>query len=157
MLLKGLFEAPQRGIFAIINEFDKRIYVSYTKDLQARLGTISSEILNGLWKFPLMTEDRNKLTLKVLESSEEKVFVKYYIDHYRNLGYTVYNENERVPLELHFGLVFGVDERSVNVVAINKRNDKIVLGKFRNIETATRFLEYAQKYNASKNLVYAIK
>lgn len=109
----------------------------------------------GYWKYPAMTGDMAKLELVILEQRLEKNFVKYFLDEYRNDGYTIYNEKERIPLEYRFKIEYG--EKSVFVVAVNKRKEKVRLGTYRKFKDAQRFLRYITKNNPANSLVYSIE
>lgn len=141
-------------IFALINEIDKRVYVSYSARFHQRLGTIQSEILGGDWKYKQMIDDQPKLVCKILENQNTKNFVKYYIDQYKKQGYYIYNGTEKIPLEYKFKME--ITNRNVLVCAVNKRNEKTVLGTFKMYQDAQDFYEYIMKNNPAKSLVYAL-
>lgn len=143
-----------RAVFAIINEIDKRVYVSYSSRLHQRLGIITSEILAGDWKYPQMIEDSSKLNVLILEQRDCKVFVKFFIGQYKKLGYSIYNDSEKIPLEYKFKMEY--TNRNILVLAVNKRNEKEVLGTFKMFEDAQNFLSYIMNNNPTKNLVYSI-
>jgi hypothetical protein len=143
-----------QAIFALINETDKRVYVSYSSRLHKRIGSIMSEILAGEWKYKQMIEDKAKLKLVILEHQDTKTFVKYFIDDFKRRGYYIYNESEKPPVEYRFKIEHTVNH--VLVVAVNKRNEKKVLGKFKMFEDARQFLEYVTGNNPTKSLVYSI-
>jgi hypothetical protein len=141
-------------IFALINETDKRVYVSYTSRLHQRLGTILSEILEGDWKFKEMIQDKDKLECVILEHRIEKNFVKYFINDYRNKGYYIYNSSDKNPLEYRFRI--DITYHKVLVCAVNKRNEREILGEFSMFDEASEFLEYITVNNPTKSLVYKI-
>jgi hypothetical protein len=150
-----LLDAPNEAIFAVINDFNKTIYVSYTHDLQRRLGIITSEILSGYWfEYNELETNTKNIDFRILETNVDRVLVKYYIDDYRNKGYSVYGK--KIPLQYKFRIEFGVVSKGVEVIAVNKRNDKICLGKFQNFEEASNFLSYVNRNNKSMNLIYSI-
>lgn len=142
------------AIFALHNKTDKRIYISYSSRLHQRLGTILSEIVAGEWKFKTMVEDKDKLELIILDNTNTKNFVKYFIDQYRKQGYYIYNDTDKLPLTYRFRIEYTT--RAVLVVAVNKRNEKEILGEFQYAGDAHEFLAYVMQNNPSKSLVYAI-
>lgn len=150
-MINDLLKLPRSVIFAIINDSSKKAYISYTSNLQRRLGVISSEILDGISSIGNVTE---KIEAKILETTNDKVLVKYFIADYRNKGYTILTE--KIPLEYKFKTFLSIDEGNVKVVAVNKRNDKIILGTFKNIETANNFVKFIETNNLTKNLIYSI-
>lgn len=135
-------------IFAIINDFTKVVSVSYTTNFQQRLNQISTDFYNrGI--------SLENYTARILETCcDDRCFVKYYVDDYRNKGYTIIDG--KLPLVYKFKIEFSIEEKSVAVVAVNKRNDKIILGKFTNIETANKYLLFITVNNISNNLVFSI-
>lgn len=149
-----MFSPVDSAIFAIINETDKRVYVGYSARLHKRLGIILSEILSGDWKYKQMIEDKGKLEFKILDHNTDKVFVKYFIVQYVKMGYSIYNDSERIPLEYKFRIEFGKEQ--VLVCAVNKRNEKEILGKFSMYQEAQEFLDYINRNNPARNLVYKV-
>lgn len=147
MLLKALMRLPRSAIFAIINDFDKTVSISYTTNLQQRLGLISSDYLQRNISMENLEE-------KILETHADSVLVKYYMDDYRNKGYTVIGT--KIPLEYRFKVELSIVDGNVKVIAANKRNDKITLGTFESVGMAEDFLSYITRNNLSKNLIYSI-
>lgn len=145
-----------QGIFAIVNHHSKYVYVGYSARLHQRLGIIQSEILEGTWKYKQMILDKDCLVFCLLDSSPDKLFVKYFMEQYQKEGYKLYNEDERLPLEYKFRIEILEGKRAL-VVAVNKRNDKIILGNFDRIMPAREFLKYISRNNPTKNLVFALK
>lgn len=152
-----LLSQPVGAIFALVNEFDKRVYVGYSATLQTRLGAISGEILNKTWKYQAMIDDCNKLQLKILETRLELNFVKYYMDQYRNMGYEIYNATAKVPLKYTFSIsVFGTVGDVKVVATSSNRANVIVLGSFKKFDQATEFLIYITNNNPTGALVYNV-
>jgi hypothetical protein len=160
-MLQQFLSIPEAAIFALVNHSDKRVYISYSARLHQRLGAIATSMFQGLWKFPQMSKDWYKLELTILETRIDKCFVKYFIDDYRNKGYDIYNGTDKVPLGYKFRIDLDLtsSQSSVSralVVAVNKRNEREILGKFRTMTEAKKFLKYVSKNNPCNNLVYAI-
>lgn len=149
-----MFAPGDQAIFALVNDSDKRVYVSYSSRLHQRVGTILSEILAGDWKYKQMVLDRDKLAFVILEQQDTKNYVKYFIDQYRKQGYYIYNGTEKIPLEYRFRIEF--DNRNILVCAVNKRNESITLGTFSMYDAANEFLQYVSSNNPAKSLVFAI-
>jgi hypothetical protein len=156
---------PPAAIFALINETDKKVYISHTTRLPTRLGEMVDKMTLGTWKFPAMTQDKHKLELKILEQSntESRYFVQYFVSEYRNMGYTIYNETENLPKGYTFQIQYSFDtiafrmDELVSVIAINSQYEKIVLGKFQHPQEAEDFLEnVVKKNNPAGSLVFKI-
>lgn len=154
-----LLTVPDNVIYAIIDDFNHKVELSYTSVFKRRLGTILDELSNKVSSIENNTrfDEKNdnigaiKITAKILEISSDSNLVKYYIDHYRNLNYEV---SSKIPLQYSFNIE--IDNDKVNVIARNKRNKKITLGKFDSIELATEFLDYVKANNVTDNLIYSI-
>lgn len=101
-----------------------------------------------------MVEDKDKLELIILDNTNTKNFVKYFIDQYRKQGYYIYNDTDKLPLTYRFRIEYTT--RAVLVVAVNKRNEKEILGEFQYVGDAQEFLAYVMQNNPSKSLVYSL-
>lgn len=146
-----LLGLPNSAIFAVLDDFKKLAYISYSTNLKHRIGQICSDISDNSFKVALSIENSR---LEILETNVDKNFINYYVQEYRNKGYTVYEE--RLPVQYSFSIVFDIKNRNIMVVAKLKRNDKIVLGNFADIETAKKFLGYVKENNHTNNLIYSI-
>jgi hypothetical protein len=154
-MFQDLLNLPKQAIFVLINEKDKRVYVSFSSTFHIRLGSILSQFRDGTWRWKDMLKDKKKLSLVILETTVQKNFVKYYKELYQKNGYTVYNEKEKLPLVYQFKINYS--QRKVLVVAVNARNDKTLLGRFDTYEEARGFLLYIRHNNPSYSLCYSTK
>jgi hypothetical protein len=140
-------------MFVLINEKDKKVYISYSSKFHSKLGSIVSYIRDNTWRWKDMVKDKKKLELKILETRVERHFVNYFRNEYRNNGYTLYNETERIPLQYQFKIQY--TSRKVLVVAVNKMWKPIVLGRFETYEEARGFLLYIGHNNPAGSLCYS--
>jgi hypothetical protein len=154
-MFQEFLNLPKQAIFALVNERDKKVYVSFSMTFHVRLGSILGQFRDGSWRWKDMIRDRKKLSLVILETSIQKNFVKYYKEQFQKNGYTVYNEKEKLPLWYEFKINYSL--RKVLVVAVNARNDKTVLGRFNTYEEARGFLLYIKHNNPANGLCYSIK
>jgi hypothetical protein len=159
-LIYTLMTLPKTAVFAFINDFDKRVYVSYSSTFKTRLMTILDQMATKRWKYRGMINELKKLRLVILEKNlpehDLKVFTKYHRDNYRNSQYRFYNK-EKLPLQYSFTIRFTDKRNSICVVALTTRRDPTVLGWFETIDEANTFLALVQdrNLNPSQNLVYA--
>lgn len=153
-MFQDFLNQPKECLFVLVNEKDKRVYVSFSTRFHARLGTIMEQLRDGTWRWKDMIRDRKKLSLAILETTVQKNFVKYYKEQFQKNGYTVYNDKEKLPLVYKFRIDYS--QRKVLVVAVNARNDKTVLGRFDTYEAARGFLLYVRHNNPSNSLVFSI-
>ncbi len=153
-MFQSFLNLPKQALFILINEKDKKVYISYSSKLHSRLGVIAVEITDRIWRYKDMVKDKKKLELRILETTPQKHFVNYYRNEYRNNGYELYNETERIPLQYQFKLCYTV--RKVLVVAVDKRWNKTVLGRFETYEEARGFLLYIKHNNPACSLCYSL-
>ena len=153
-MFQELLNLPKQAIFTLINEKDKKVYISYSTRLHSKLGSIAASLRDNTWRWKVMVKDKKKLQLVVLETTVERNFVKYYKEHYKALGYEIYNETEKPSLWYEFKITYS--QRKVLVVAVTTRNDKTTLGRFNTYEEARGFLLYIRHSNPANSLCYAI-
>jgi len=153
-MFQSLLNLPKQAIFILINEKDKKVYISYSSKFHNKLGSIAEQIRDNTWRWKEMIKDKKKLELKILETNIERHFVNYYRNEYRNNGYTLYNETERIPLQYQFKIQYS--SRRVLVVAVDKRWTRTILGRFETYEEARGFLFYIGHNNPAGSLVYSI-
>lgn len=160
-LVLNLFTLPKTAVFGFINDFDKRVYVSYSSTFKIRLMTIIDQITTRRWKYKGMINELSKLRLVIFDSNlpdhELKLFTKYHRDYYRNLGYRFYNSKEKVPLQYSFTIRFTDKRNAICVVALTTRREPTILGWFETLEDAKEFLDMIndKSINPTRNLVYA--
>jgi hypothetical protein len=155
-LFSILLSLPPAAIFAIINEPDRKVYIGYSEVLPARLGQIVTDINRDQWKYPQMVQERAKLSLLILDTNPARLFVNYYKNKYRNMGYEIYNDDEKPHVQYKFKVVVDYRLGLIEIVAVTRRNDQISLGAFKKISEAEKFFEYINKYNEAGGLVYSI-
>jgi hypothetical protein len=160
-LILNLFTLPKTAVFAFINDFDKRVYVSYSTTFKTRLMGIIEQISTRRWKYKGMINELSKLKVVILDKNlpehELKLFTKYHRDYYRNLGYRFYNSKEKVPLQYSFTIRFTDKRNSICVVALTTRREPTIIGWFETLEEAQSFLALVtdKSLNPTRNLVYA--
>lgn len=167
-MFQQILELPPACIFALVNETDKRVYISHTTRLPTRLGEMVDKMTLGTWKFPAMTEDKQKLELVILERGDtEKYFVQYFIGEYRKRGYTIYNETENLPRGYRFQIKYMLQgdwlskdyltRPGVLITAYLSNGETEILGKFHHPKEAEDFLEnVVKKNNPAGSLVFKI-
>jgi hypothetical protein len=153
-IFQELLNLPKQAIFALVNETDGKVYVSFSTRFPSKLGSIIGQLVDKTWRWKEMILRRKFLKLVILETSVERNFVKYYKEQFQKNGYTVYNEKEKLPLWYEFKINYSL--RKVLVVAVNARNDKTVLGRFNTYEEARGFLLYIKHNNPANSLCYSI-
>lgn len=152
-MIQNLFNLPKQAIFVLLNERDKKVYLSYSSRLPQKLGSIVSEMSGGTWRYKEMIKHKKRLRLVIIETNIQKNFIQYYKNEYLKKGYELYNAKEKAPLLYEFKIIY--TQRKVLVVAVNTRNDKTILGRFNTYEEARGFLLYIQHNNPTNSLCYA--
>lgn len=153
-MFQSFLNLPKQAMFVLINEKDKKVYISFSTRFHTKLGSIVTQMRDGTWRWKDMIKDKKKLEVKILETRVEKHFVNYYRTEYRNKGYTLYNETERIPLQYEFKINY--TSRRVLVVAVDRNYKKTILGRFETYEEARGFLFYVGHNNPSNSLVFSI-
>lgn len=140
---------PRSCIIILINETDKKVYISPTKDLAyfiSRFNNIYSKSLGSITSFKI--EEIN------VPYESLKFFMKYYYKQYTDKGYSLVNEYNYVT----YNIKIKVKWDAVYMFAENTRKEKIKVGEFKDIFEAISFQE--QYYNTESNpcmtLVYHI-
>lgn len=153
--LLNLNNLSNSGLFALINDFDRKVYVGYSRNILDALKRIVSDLNDNLKTHKNIKEDFTKLRLVVLEKMTDvrlmKILYNNYIEHYRNIGYTSYRNV--IPIKLRVRIEITLDYKIlVHLVCNNKT--KIVVGVFDKMKEADSFV--ADFYTDRKiKLVYA--
>lgn len=125
---------PKNGIILFLNEGEKKVYITLTKDfgvLLTRFKTKYSKLLNGVTKIEIHEVNTKQYS--------QRIHMLSYIQYYESLGYTIIGK----PIVIYYTVRIELKASTVSVNLINARNDKIVVGLF---ETMLEAFEYRDKY-----------
>jgi hypothetical protein len=132
------------GIWALVNEVDRKVFLSFSGSMADSLTRNMMALKDGSHRYKPMVEDVSKLTLKVLEefsgsNVENRLRLNYWIDHFKQQKYRLYNKDVSIKLCIRKDLV--AKPVGVLVSLINRRYKRIPLGIFKNMTEADRFIE----------------
>jgi hypothetical protein len=149
---------PRNSIYALINEQDKEIFLTYSYDTLSSLSRIINEIKTGIG-LPI---DPNKFQYKLLETIEKRQYLtirfNYWYDLYKQNDYKFYNKRRPVNYKLQYNIEpdFRDSSKQLLYAKLKSRYREIILGAFEDIEQCRDFIKnygniYDLKY-ANNNL-----
>lgn len=154
MEMKHVIRSNVPCIIGIVNEKDKKIYITYSSKYLYFLYNLVSDITNRR-KYRFLYDDlnANKLDIIILEdltSSKyttlfkedvKSLYIRYkcdhYVDHYHNtLGYTLYSSYNPLDLTLHRRWL---PNYTLEVSLITRRFKRYFLKSFKNMMDYSKF------------------
>jgi hypothetical protein len=138
-LLQTLTDINKPGVWAFVNDTDRIIYLSYSNNILTSISRNVRELNDKSHSSKSLIRDKSKLQIQIIEFNCDKAKLGYWVDHYRNNGYSLYrNNNGEVTYKTRVAIT---DDFFVHVLLVNKRNDKLVVGVFPNIQEANYFIQ----------------
>jgi hypothetical protein len=131
---------PKTAIVCILNDIDKKAYITRTKDfgvLLTRFKTKYRKLLNGVTKVEIH-EVNTKMYVQTLHTLS-------YVQYYESLGYTIIGR----PKVIYYTVRIEIKENTVTVNLINARNERIIVGLFETMLEAFEFRD--TYYNTESN------
>ena len=152
-MLQLLCSLPNTGIYAIINESDKKVLIVSSKDLTGSLFRLIKGIQEGhATLHHTLKNDLLKLDFRLLESfkdSNRLPFRKdYYERYYRKQGYTLYGITGVVHKYKAIIEVPDLTKPICHVVLKSSRGSRITVGIFKSMKEAIEFKDawYGKEY-----------
>lgn len=134
---------PKNSIYALINEQDKEIFLTYSYDVLSSLSRIINEMKSGIG----LSIDPSKFRYKLLESVDKREYLKmrfsYWHDFYRQCDYKFYNKRKPINYKLISTIErdFRDPRRRLLYAKLKNKRSEVILGVFDNIEQCTDFIE----------------
>lgn len=100
LFFRFLLKANKSGVYALVNEKQKKILVQSASHVMKHLGNNVALLSKKIHPNKQLKKDRRYLSIKLLEqcdSAYKEVCKLKWIEHYRNLGYIIYN-TEKLPV-----------------------------------------------------------
>ena len=146
------------GIWALINETNRMVYLVYSNSMVGSLARNLTTIKDGWHRYKNLCADINNLEFKVIEiyrgnDLENRLRLNYWFDYYRNNGYQLYNKNIPVKVWINIELYNNSGTYAVLVRLVNSKR-KFLVGAFLTKDEADGFIEtYYSKgiYNVIKD------
>lgn len=152
-LLKVLHDLPKNSIYALINDRDKEIFLTYSYDVLSSLTRVINEIKNGIG----LNINIGQFDFKLLETIEHRDELKfrfnYWYDRYNVKGYKFHNKRRPVRYKLISTIEgsFKSHMHKLIYVKLKNWNREIILGVFDNIDECTDFMDsYGDLYKIKK-------
>lgn len=99
--LEYIIETNHSGVYALINEKHKRVYIQGAKRILSSAMDLLGSIGDNSCPTKELIDDRSNLSLKILEQNINPKHIKIlkykWIDKYKTEGYTIYN-TEKLPV-----------------------------------------------------------
>lgn len=137
------------GVFALVNEQDKKVYVAYSScflvsiarllhDIKDNSGSIAIDTLQALKK-DIHLLQYVSLEITTLDRHEQMLRQVYWLERYKTLGYSSYRKEYvgvqyKVKVELH-------DNGLLHVYLVSKRYKKLLVGTFSSVTECDQFVE----------------
>lgn len=98
LFFRFLLHANKSGVFGLINEKSKLIYIGSSSNVMRSLGHIISELANKTHPSMEMRRDKKKLRIILLEQTEELYISRIkWVDYFKSEGFGLYNIETRLP------------------------------------------------------------
>jgi len=160
-MMKELCDLSVEGVYAFINEKDKKIYVGQSKNvLNAVMRHIERFKLNAHECHELQKEfNEGLLSFKLLEKHsgfiDRLVLAEYYKHEYSVLGYIIYKQKKHIRLNVRVRIETKGEHKYKATVSIISNRKHHLLGVFDTIHDANEFV--AKYYTIPyKYLTYAL-
>lgn len=92
LFFRFLLTANTPGVYALINEKDKRILIHSSQNVMKAMGALIAEVANGTHKNKQLVRDRQHLRILLLGTDNK---LKH-MSAYQEQGYSLYN-TEKIP------------------------------------------------------------
>lgn len=140
-----LFKLCNRGIIALINENDKKVYITATNSMLGLIERYTTDLKLGAFKCKEMNKDRDKLQFSILDMGLYNIkYYKYgirkYYEMYKNLGYSIYNEDEISYISIYYKFHKRISSKGVELYLQGKsRSNNLLIGKFEKLVDCDEF------------------
>lgn len=148
-IIEALVKAPQKCVIGIINHDTKEFIITYTNNLKARIGAIIDQY--GFMIFNAEGYINTNVQVKILERAEGECrdyFINYYVDKYINLGYKSKIKNNRTKRYNRVSIQYDDFLANVRVVLYTQAGEKEIVGVFKDMASADKFV--AEYYSDRK-------
>ena len=148
------------GIYVLINERDKKVYISYSANI---IGSISRIFASKDIETKSLRNDYKLLRLKLLSDEKDrgiqKLFAINYIKEYKDRGYSLYKEYNyvryKVITEIERVVPSSIKSSRIFVYLAITNGKRYVVGVFQNIDEANEFVSLYYKDKEVRNIVIA--
>lgn len=126
---------PQNAVFGVISDSRREFYISHTSNLRTRIGLIIDDI-------EIHEDSRLVVFADGIEDKKYKqMFAQYYVDKFILDGYKNVSRNKCSYINYKVRVQYSDLFNEAWVVLVNKRNDKLVVGRFKTVDEANEYVE----------------
>lgn len=138
-----LLRYPRNAVYALINDSDKKVYVSYSVDVLLAIRRLLADyaVLDADYK-------SGKIRIAILETISDKKTMQLYVEHYQvkyeGMGYSFYKRNRFV----HYKIQIAIEtDRLVYVFLVSRNYSKLIVGIFSKMDQANAFKKVLENSN----------
>jgi len=147
------------GVFALVNEFKKKIDIRYSFCITKSIVTILTKIRECSLEGDELVQDFNRLNIKFVileEISKDSRLLRmrqaYWTEYYKNQRYKFY----RYRNALEYRITIKIRNYLVYIELQNKNHDSLIIGVFDKMKDAKKFIEDYYPKKKVKSIVYAL-
>ena len=144
-LFKSMYKTPQGGIYSLVCEKNKMVYISYSKDIITSIARLVRDIHSGNTIYKQLKKDASKLEFYRLEDIniydtiiDVQLKLDYFIREYKQQGYSLYNDKYKLQ-QFKIKIEVSDDLKLIYVKLVSKGNKKVICGVFDKIYDAEEF------------------
>lgn len=157
MKIQDLLDYSTPGVWGFFNDKDKRFFISYSNNILSAVSRNISQIQDKTHTCRKLIRDLPHLNFVLLARSVQdtkdlKLLAVELSDSFKAKGYTPYNSKLLVSYKLRTVIT---KDYKIHVLLVNKRNDKIVVGVFDNIDEAHTFTQSNYPNNKVHKVIYS--
>jgi hypothetical protein len=157
MKIQDLLDYSTPGVWGFFNDKDKRFFISYSNNILSAVSRNIAQIQDKTHTCRKLIRDLPHLNFILLARSNQdtkdlKLLAVELSDSFKAKGYTPYNSKLLVSYKLR--TVITTDYK-IHVLLVNKRNDKIVVGVFDNIDDSKSFISINYPNNKITKVIYS--
>lgn len=142
--LTDLYTLSVPGVYAVINESNKRIYIAYAANVGIAIATLIAKASN----YELPIDDLCKdiklgiVSIKLLreckgDTETLRGYAQMYVDNYKQLGYSMYRDITFIRYSVRTSIT---NDYKIIVELVKTRNSKVLVGVFNNMIEANSFI-----------------
>lgn len=154
-ILDSLLNVPQNAVFAFVNESKKQVYVQCSKDCLLQFARMIRALRDGLHDNKALQEGFNNNELKLvvvkefpkdypevaLKAEVRRVIGSYVVNGYENLRPEAKAPRYKLKVKLMSHYKDGRMRPLVYVLAVSRRNDKLLMGLFYTFTEAEEWIK----------------
>lgn len=158
MDIKELLNHSNPGVWGFLNTKDKRFFISYSNNILSSVSRNIAQIQDKSHTCRKLIRDLPNLQLVVLQKVDTrdtktlKLIAMELMEGFKAKGYTPYKNVTLVSYKLR--TVITTDYK-IHILLVNKRNDKIVVGVFDNIDDSESFISINYPNNKITKVIYS--